>query len=75
VTVIEVFALTDHHPDGYLVEFVNEKGEPQAELSVTDLQQIIKLNLKLNTAVMNEADKLVAQGGSITAYSKLISIP
>jgi hypothetical protein len=49
-TVVEVFESTDHHPEGYLIEFVNEKGKTLAELSVTDPQQIMKLNFKLSAA-------------------------
>ena len=49
-TVVEVFEATDHHPEGYLIEFVNSKGETLAELSVTDPQQIIQLNFKLHAA-------------------------
>jgi Domain of unknown function (DUF4926) len=49
-TVVEVFESTDHHPEGYLVEFVNKKGETQVELSVTDPEQIMQLNFKLYAA-------------------------
>ena len=49
-TVVEVFELTAQHPEGYLIEFVNNKGETLAELSVTDPQQIIQLNFKLCAA-------------------------
>jgi hypothetical protein len=48
--VVEVFESTDHHPEGYLVEFVNKKGETQVELSVTDPEQIMQLNFKLYAA-------------------------
>jgi hypothetical protein len=49
-TVVEVFDPTDHHPEGYLIEFVNSEGETLTELSVTDPQQIIQLNFKLRAA-------------------------
>ncbi len=49
-TVVEVFESNDDHPEGYLVEFVDEKGETLAELSVTDPQPIMKLNFKLSAA-------------------------
>ena len=49
-TVVEVFESTDQHPEGYLIEFVNNKGETLAELSMTDPQQIIQLNFKLRAA-------------------------
>ncbi len=43
-TVVEVFESNDHHSEGYLIEFINEKGETLAELIVTDPEQIMRLN-------------------------------
>lgn len=49
-TIVEVFDSTEHHPSGYLIEFVNQQGETLAELSVTDPEIIIQLHFKLNAA-------------------------
>lgn len=46
-TIVEVFEPNEHHPGGYLVEFVNETGETQVELDVTDPHQIIQIHFKV----------------------------
>ena len=49
-TVVEVFESNEHHPGGCIVEFVDEDGEVVALLDVTDLSEIVPLNLKLRAA-------------------------
>jgi Domain of unknown function (DUF4926) len=49
-TVVEVFESNEHHSGGCIVEFVNEKGEVLALLDVTNLSEIVPLNLKLRAA-------------------------
>lgn len=44
-TVIESFAANEHHPAGYMLEFVDdETGEVYASAEVTDATQIVKLH-------------------------------
>lgn len=44
-TVIEVFEANEHHPAGYLLEFVDdETGEVYASVEITDAAQIVKLH-------------------------------
>lgn len=49
-TVIEGFEANEHHPGGYLVEFVNDAGETLAELDVTDPKQVMQIHFKLRAA-------------------------
>ena len=49
-TVVEVFGSNEHHPRGCIVEFVDEEGKVLALLDVTDLSDIVPLNLKLRAA-------------------------
>ncbi len=43
-TVIEVFDLNEHHPAGYMLEFVNdETGEVYAHTEIADAGEIVKL--------------------------------
>ncbi|HKP37023.1 MAG TPA: DUF4926 domain-containing protein [Pyrinomonadaceae bacterium] len=49
-TVVEVFEPNQHHPRGCVVEFVDNAGKGVALLDVTDLSELIPLNLKLRAA-------------------------
>ncbi len=49
-TVVEVFEDNEHHPGGCIVEFVDEQGDVAALLDVTNLAEIVPLNLKLRAA-------------------------
>ena len=49
-TVIEVFGRTEHHPGGYLIEFVTEAGEVYAHADVTDESQLVQLRFKREAA-------------------------
>ena len=49
-TVVEVLESNEHHPAGCIVEFVDETGEVLALLDVTNLSEIVPLNLKLRAA-------------------------
>jgi hypothetical protein len=49
-TVIEVFGQTEHHPRGYLVEFVAESGEVYAHANITDESQIVQLRFRREAA-------------------------
>ena len=49
-TVVEVFESNEHHPGGCIVEFVDEAGKVLALLDVTNLSEIVPLNLKLRAA-------------------------
>ena len=49
-TVVEVLESNEHHSGGCIVEFVNETGEVLALLDVTNLSEILPLNLKLRAA-------------------------
>ncbi len=43
-TVIEVFEANEHHPAGYMLEFVDdETGEVYAHAEIVDAAQIVKL--------------------------------
>lgn len=44
-TVVEVFEGNEHHPSGCIVEFVDETGNTLALLDVTNLAEIVPLNL------------------------------
>ncbi len=49
-TVVEVFDDNEHHPGGCIVEFVDESGKVLALLDVTNLSEVVPLNLKLHAA-------------------------
>lgn len=50
-TVIEVFEANEHHPAGYMLEFVDdETGEVYAHAEITDPAQIIKLHRRMRAA-------------------------
>jgi hypothetical protein len=49
-TVIEVFRESEHHPAGYLVEFVAETGAVFAHASVTDESQLVQLRFRREAA-------------------------
>ena len=45
-TVIQTFESTADHPGGFIVEFVDEAGNVQAQTDITDLTQIVKLRYR-----------------------------
>jgi len=45
-TVLQVFESTPDHPAGFIVEFVDEFGNVQAQTDITDLTQIVKLRYR-----------------------------
>lgn len=49
-SVVEVFESNQHRPGECIVEFVDETGEVLALLDVTNLSEIVPLNLKLRAA-------------------------
>lgn len=49
-TVVEVFESNEQHHGGCIVEFVDETGKVLALLDVTNLSDIVPLNLKLRAA-------------------------
>ena len=49
-TVIEVLESNQHHPAGYIVEFVDESGKVYAQADITDTSRIIPLRFKLEAA-------------------------
>ena len=49
-TVLEVFEDNEHHPAGYLVEFLDENSGAWTEADITDLSQIVLLNFKRKAA-------------------------
>ena len=49
-TIVEAFESNEHHPEGWIVEFVDETGKVVALLDVTNLSEIVPLNLKLRAA-------------------------
>ena len=49
-TIVELFEQNEHHPQGCIVEFVDETGSVQALLDVTDFSEIVPLHLKLRAA-------------------------
>jgi hypothetical protein len=48
--IIEVFAANEHHPAGYLIEFVAESGEVYAHADITDAAQLIPLRFRREAA-------------------------
>ena len=49
-TVVQAFEGNQHHTGGCIVEFVDEAGKVVALLDVTNLSEIVPLNLKLRAA-------------------------
>ena len=49
-TVIEVFEQNEHHPGGYVVEFVAETGEVYAHADITDESQVVQLHFRREAA-------------------------
>jgi hypothetical protein len=49
-TIVEVFENNEHHPGGCIVEFLDETGKVLALLDVTNLSEVVPLNLKLRAA-------------------------
>ena len=49
-TVVEVFDQNEDHPAGCIVEFVDDAGKVLALLDVTNLSEVVPLNLKLRAA-------------------------
>ena len=45
-TVIQVFESTADHSAGLIVEFVDEVGNVQAQIDITDLNQIVRLRYR-----------------------------
>lgn len=43
-TVLERFDTTEHHPSGWIVEFVSQDGAKYVEADITDPDQIVKLH-------------------------------
>ncbi len=43
-TVIEAFSQTEHHPAGFIIEFVGESGEVYKHADITDATQIMRLH-------------------------------
>jgi hypothetical protein len=48
--VVDVFENNEHHRDGCIVEFVDETGKVRALLDVTQLSEIVPLNMKFRAA-------------------------
>jgi hypothetical protein len=49
-TVIQVFAENEHHPSGYIVEFVMESGRVYTHADITDASQLIQLHFRREAA-------------------------
>jgi len=49
-TVIEVFAGSEHHPGGYIIEFVTESGDVYAHADITDVSQLVQLHFRREAA-------------------------
>ena len=45
-TVIQVFDSTADHPSGFVVEFVDESGNVQAQTDIVDPSLIVKLRFR-----------------------------
>ncbi len=43
-SVVQVFAQTDAHPAGFIVEFVDESGAVHATVDITDAAQFVRLH-------------------------------
>jgi hypothetical protein len=49
-SVIDVFVKNEHHPGGYVVEFVTESGSVYAHADITDASQLMRLNFRREAA-------------------------
>lgn len=49
-TVIQVFAGNEHHPGGYLVEFVTESGGVYAQADIADESHLMPLRFRREAA-------------------------
>ncbi|MGI8565229.1 MAG: DUF4926 domain-containing protein [Pyrinomonadaceae bacterium] len=49
-TVIEVFSETAHHPAGFILEFVDQRGEVYQQADITEAAQIMRLNFHREAA-------------------------
>ncbi len=49
-TVIEVFSENEHHPGGYIVEFVSESGAVYAHADISDESQLVQLHFRREAA-------------------------
>ncbi len=50
-TVVDVLTQNEHHPAGYIVEFVNEEtGEVYAQADITDATQVVRLHFRREAA-------------------------
>ena len=49
-TIIEVFADNNHHPAGYIVEFVTESDDVYTHADITDPTQIMPVRFELEAA-------------------------
>ena len=49
-TVVEVFEANQHHPPGFIVEFVSEDGKTYAEVDITDPNEIVSLRFAQRAA-------------------------
>lgn len=49
-TVIEVFGDNEHHPSGYIIEFVTESGDVYAQTDITDASQIMPVRFRREAA-------------------------
>jgi len=45
-TVVHVFDATNKHPKGFVVEFVDESGNVQAQTDIVDPSSIVKLRFR-----------------------------
>lgn len=45
-TVVHVFDATSHHPQGFVVEFIDESGVTQAQADIVDPSMIVKLRFR-----------------------------
>lgn len=45
-TIVEQFEATEHHPSGWIVEFVSPDNREYVEADITDVAQIVKLHFK-----------------------------
>jgi hypothetical protein len=49
-TVVEVFTGNEHHPGGYIVEFVTASGDVYAHADITDASQLVQLHFRREAA-------------------------
>ncbi len=49
-TVVEVFEANEHHPHGFIVEFVRDDGQTYAEVDITDPSEIVSLRFAQEAA-------------------------